>query len=104
MIEFRNSDTWKIQITIAINFISSKDHEKKRVMHSRNKNTKFTSCNDVNKVLDELFDPVRSRYQGNFETSMGGSQFIFDSVQMIYYKCYESILGVVVHILIPRTR
>ena len=33
IIDFQNSDTWKIQLTIAINFISSKDSEEKRVMH-----------------------------------------------------------------------
>ena len=27
IIDLRNSDTWKIQLTIAINFISSKDAE-----------------------------------------------------------------------------
>ena len=33
-------DTWKIQLTIAINFISSKDNDKERVMHSKNDNGK----------------------------------------------------------------
>ena len=41
--------------TIAINFISSKDVEA-RVMHSRSDNVKYTSYNDVNEVVDELFD------------------------------------------------
>ena len=27
-------DTWKIQLTIEINFISSKDNDEERVMHS----------------------------------------------------------------------
>ena len=38
MINLKSSDTWKIQLTIAINFISSKDAEEKRVMHSRSSN------------------------------------------------------------------
>ena len=33
IINLQNSDTWKIQLTIAINFISSKDSEEKCVMH-----------------------------------------------------------------------
>ena len=37
----QNSDTSKIQLTIAINFISLKDEE--RVMHSRSDNIKYTS-------------------------------------------------------------
>ena len=33
--DLQNSDTWKIQLKIAINFISSKDSEEERIMHSR---------------------------------------------------------------------
>ena len=33
VIDPQNSDTWKIQLTIAINFISSKDAEEEHVMH-----------------------------------------------------------------------
>ena len=69
--------------TIAINFISSKDVEA-RVMHSRNDNVKYTSYNDVNEVVDKLFESLRSRYQVNLETSMRGRDFIFDSVQLMY--------------------
>ena len=58
-------------------------------MHSSNNNIKFGPYNDVNEVVDELFDSFRSRYQGNLETSMSGSDFIFDSVQLIYFKCHK---------------
>ena len=33
MINLQNSDIWKIQLTIAINFISSRDTEEERVLH-----------------------------------------------------------------------
>ena len=89
MIDLPNSDTWKIELTIAINFISSKDAEEEHVMRSRSDITKFTSYNDVNGVADELFDSLCSRYQGNLETSMRGSYFILDSVQLMYYKCHK---------------
>ena len=36
--DLQNSDTWKIQLKIAINFISSKDSEEERIMHSRSDN------------------------------------------------------------------
>ena len=35
IIDLQNSDRWKIQLTIAINFISSKHAGEERVMHSR---------------------------------------------------------------------
>ena len=49
-------------------------------MYSRSRNVKFTSYDDANEVADDLFEPFRSRYQGNLETSMRGSDFVFDSV------------------------
>ena len=44
-------------------------------------------------IVDELFDSLRLRYQGNLGTSMEGSEFIFDSVQMMYYKCHKVNFG-----------
>ena len=58
-------------------------------MHTRSDNIKFASYNDANEVADELFESLCSRYQGNLETSMRGSDFIFDSVQLMYYKCHK---------------
>ena len=47
------------------------------------------SYNDTNEVADELYESLRSRYQGNLETSMRGSDFVFDSVQRMYCKCHK---------------
>ena len=58
-------------------------------MHSRSNNVKFICYNDVLEIVDELFDSICSMYQGNLETSMGGSDFIFDSVQMLYHMCHK---------------
>ena len=33
--DFEKSGTWKIQLTIAINFVSSTDNDEERVMHSK---------------------------------------------------------------------
>ena len=49
----------------------------------------FTSYNDGNKAVNELFKSIRSRYQGNLETLMKGSDFVFDLVQFMYYKCHK---------------
>ena len=34
-----------------------------------------------------IFEPLLSKYQGNIEKSVRGSNFIFDSVQLMYYNC-----------------
>ena len=44
----------------------------------------FMSYNNANEVVNELFEPLLSRYQFGLETSMWGSDFIFGSVQHFY--------------------
>ena len=61
---------------------SSKDH----VMHSMSNSINSTYYNNAREVFDALFESLRSRYQGIFETSMRESNVSFDSVQLIYYK------------------
>ena len=53
-------------------------------MHSKSSNTKLMSYNDANEIVDELFESLCSRYQGNSETSMERSKLIFDSLQLMY--------------------
>ena len=89
IIDPQNSDTWKFQLTIAINFISSKDVEEECVMQSRSNNIKATSYNNVNKVVDKVFNSLRLKYQGNLEKLMRGSDSSFDSVQRMYHKCHK---------------
>ena len=47
-------------------------------------NIKFASGNDANEVVNELFESLLSRYQDNLETLLRASDFIFDSVQLMY--------------------
>ena len=67
----------------------SKDVEEERLMPSTSNNIKFTPYRDVNEVINDLFESLHSSYQGNLETSMRGSGFIFESVQLMYYKCHK---------------
>ena len=52
-------------------------------MHSKSNNIKCTCYNDAKEVVDELINSLPLRYQGNLETSMRESDFIFDSVQLM---------------------
>ena len=54
IINLQNSDAWKIQLTIAINFISLKDNEEEHVMHSSRDNRKFTSYSEINYFIEKL--------------------------------------------------
>ena len=89
IIDLQKSDTWKIQLTITINYISWKDAEENHVMHLTNSNRRFMSHNNANEVVDKRNESLFSRYQGNLEKSMERTGFIYDSVQLIYYKCHK---------------
>ena len=89
IIDLQSSDTQRIQLTIAITFTSSEDTEEEHVMHSTNDNIKFSPCNDANEVVNEPFESLHSKYPDNLETSMRGSNFIFDSVEHMYYKYHK---------------
>ena len=75
IIDFQSYDTWKTHLTIAIYFISSKDTEEECVMYPMTNNIKFTSFNDANKVVNELFESLLLRYQDNLKISMRGSDW-----------------------------
>ena len=44
--------------------------------------------NAAGKVIKEVFNSLKSRYQNNLE-SMKGSELVFDYVQLLYYKCHK---------------
>ena len=50
------SDTWKIQLTIAVNFVSSKDVDEERVMHSSTNNIEYMTYDNANEIVNELFE------------------------------------------------
>ena len=83
------SDIWKIQLTIAINFISSKDHDEEHVMHSKSNNIEFMIYDNADEVTRELFELLLNRYQIGLETPTRGNNFIFDYVYLLYYKCHK---------------
>ena len=87
--DLQNSGTWKIQLTIIINFVSSENVDEEHVMHSKKDNTEFITYENVNDVVGEMFEWLFSRYQDALEASMRGSNFIFDSVQLLCYKCHR---------------
>ena len=58
-------------------------------MHSSSGNIKFTPYSDANDVIDKLYKSVLLRYQENLNTSTKESDFIFDSVELMYYKWYK---------------
>ena len=58
-------------------------------MHSKSNNIEFMLYDNATEVVNEHFEWLLSRYQIGLETSMRGSDFIFDLVQLLYYKYHK---------------
>ena len=84
----KKSDTWKIQLTTGNNFTSSLDNGDKCVIHSKSDNIEIMINDEEDEVTKKLFDSLKNRYQNNLEL-MNGSEFVFDYVQLLYYKCHK---------------
>ena len=56
-------------------------------MHSKSDNIEII-INKADEII-ELFQSLLSRYQIGLETSMKGSDFVFDCVNSLYYKCQK---------------
>ena len=50
---------------------------------------KFRSYDDVSDVVNKLFESLLSRYQDNLGASIRGSDFVFDSVHLMHFKCHR---------------
>ena len=58
----KNQSEWKTQLSVAINFISSKpDSEETRIMHTKSNNIEIMIGNDTNEVIEELFKYLKFR-------------------------------------------
>ena len=49
------SSEWKIQLKMAINFISSKDSDETRTMHTKSNNVNIMIGSETDENIDELF-------------------------------------------------
>ena len=77
------SSEWKIQLTMAINFISSKDSDETQTMHTKSNNIEIMIGSETNEIINDLFESFLQKYQEGLEESMRGSQFVYDSVILI---------------------
>ena len=53
-------------------------------MHSESDNMEII----IKGVIKELFDSLKNGYQNNFESTKG-SEFVFDYVDLLYFKCHK---------------
>ena len=79
----KKSDTLKIQLTIKVNSLSSKDdNDEKRAIQWNSDSIEIMINDKADKVIKQLSKSLKNRYQNNLE-SIKGSEFVFD--MFIYY-------------------
>ena len=84
--DYKNKGEWKIQLTAEINFIPLKPNSNEtRVMHTISDNVEIKIGDDTSDVVKELFRSLLQRYQESLQEKMGGSEFEFDGVNLLYY-------------------
>ena len=76
---------WKIQLTMEINFISFKDSEETRSMLTKSHNIAIMVGNKTDRIIEKLFESLLQNYKKDLEESMRGSQFVRDSIDLLYY-------------------
>ena len=86
-------DEWEIQLTLSINYASSKDFKEIRTIHSNSDNVEIMIGYKTYEVIEELFESLLKKYQEGLEAKMGGSGFIFDGVDLLYYKLHKVTLN-----------
>ena len=64
------SSEWKIQLTMAINFISSKDSDKARTTHTRSNNVEIMMGSETDEIIEDLFESFLQKYQDRLEESL----------------------------------
>ena len=77
---------------MSINFISSKDSGETSNMHTKSDSIEIMVSSETDDIIDELFESLLQKYQEGLEESMKGSEFIFDSVDLLYYHLQRTSL------------
>ena len=77
---------WRIQLTMAINFISSTDSDETRSVHTKSNNVEIMMGSETDEIIEDLFESFLQKYQEGLEESMRENEFANDSVDAFYYN------------------
>ena len=85
--DHENQGEWKIHLTMAINFLSSKeDSGETRTMRTKSNNVGIIMGSKAKEATEKLFKSFLQRYQDRLQESMTGSAVIFYCVDALYYN------------------
>ena len=91
--DHKNQGELKISLTVIINFISSKDSDAICTIHAKINNMEFMMGNGTDEIIKELFESLLQKYQEGLEGKKRGSEFLYDSVDLLHYNLHKISLN-----------
>ena len=83
------SGEWKIQLSMHVNFISSNDTGQIRTIYVWSDNAEILMGNETNDIIKKLFRSFLNNYQKEEQIMRGGSNFNFESVELLDYHVHK---------------
>ena len=62
-------------------------------MHTTSNNIEIKIVNETDEIVKNLFESLLQKYQEGLEKSIKGSEPVFDSVDLLYYKLHKISLN-----------
>ena len=94
IIDHNTQGEWTIQLTLVINFVSSRGLKETRIMHFNSDSIEFMIGSETDEIVEVLFESLLKKYQEGLEGKMRQSEFIFDGVDLLYYKLHRRSLNI----------
>ena len=91
--DYKTQKEWKIQLTMVINFISSKDSDEICIMRAKSNNMEIMMGIEIDEIIEEPFESLLQKYQEGLERKMRESEFAFDSVDLLHYNLLKISLS-----------
>ena len=83
----------EIQLKITINFMSSKDYDETRTMHTKSNNIEIMIGNETAEIFKNLFESLLQSYQKGLEEPIRRSELVFDSNDLLCYELHKISLN-----------
>ena len=85
-----NSNEWKIQINMHVNFVSSNDTGEIRTIFVWSDNEEIRLGNETDDIIKELLNSFLNNYQKEEIVLTKASDFAFESVDLLSYHVHKT--------------
>ena len=86
------SNEWKIQLNMSVNFISSNDTGEIRTFFVWSDNEEIRLGNETNDIIKRFLKSFLTNHQNEEKISRNGSNFVFESVYLLSYHIHKTNL------------